>query len=600
MSIYAFERGPKYRPLTPQTAWDSALSQPLGFGSNLFEQTIGGTLQSFGLGTTIRDMAIPQGNVERSPLQIIDALTPGVGMAKEAIRGLSQNFINPDQPSLTEDEWKASPSYRENIPYDPGMTEARAKALAEWDDVRKVREHFASKRPFSSFVGNLAGQALDPINYVPVVSPLVRAAAVAKAGRVAGTAAIGSLDAAANTALAAGVTYDQRGSYGDDVSWQGTISEIAMAAIIGGAFGTIGGAIGARQDARALRDATERLSTLKTTQEARIALNEAIDGIVSGDDIRLSPNATEPLARVAADVETRMSEFIPPIQRPEFKAWFGDSKVVDEAGQPKVLYKGMNTLTGGPTRNYKGDIVEDAPWETIKTFNSPGNPHAGFFSDSPEVASRFADAFSKMLSEENPAAVYPVYVNIKNPRIIDAQGKKAATVQFKGSPGWDNTDFKAALADDAYDGVIIMNTADEGNVYIPKKSNQIKSVNNSGRFDPDSDDLLDASPNYLTEATAAIRKRAIDTSPARPDPIPEGRAKAEAALAKAETYKATAEQYRVDPETGSYVEEAEIKQLEIEGRLTAEDRAELEAAAMIHENGVAYGNALKAAANCLI
>lgn len=605
MSIYSFEPGPKYRPLTPQAAWDSALSSPLSLGTNFGEQLVGGALQSYVLGSTIRDTLIPQGNVERSPLQIIDALTPGIGMAKEAVRGLTQNFINPDQPSLSEDEWKASPSYRENIPYDPGMTAARADALAAWDDARKVREHFASKRPFSSFVGNLGGQALDPINYVPIMGPAIKAAAVARAGKIAGAALVASGDAAANTALAAAVTYDTRGSFGDEVSWQGTISEIATAALIGGAFGTIGGAIGARSDARAVREATDRLSTLRTTQEARIALNEAIDGIVSGEDIRLSPNATEPLARVQRelgdtqprnldapliatdnqsidralqttgdtiatringqiftgkseqDVADKASRFFaataaPTIERPEFKAWFGESKVVSDAGAPLVVYHGG-----------KSDI------DAFK----PNDAGLIYMTSDPALASDYAQ------SRSSKGSVYPVYASVQNPLVVDR--------------AVDHTSQKMLVArakENGNDGIILKN-ADDSITGMPQRSNSTVVI----AFEPSQ-----IKSRFNTGTFSKSDPRIIDTSPARPDPIPEGRAKAEAALAKAETYKATAEQYRVDPETGSYVEEAEIKQLDIEGRLTEQDKADLEAAAQIHENAVAYGEALRAAAGCLI
>jgi hypothetical protein len=207
-----------------------------------------------------------------------------------------------DAGALTEDQYKASPSFRKDIPYDPGMTETRAAALAAMDDAKKVREFYAQKRPVAAFFGSMAGQALDPINYVPVGGPLVKAAAIGRFGRIGGEALAASLDAAANTALFGIGTADARAQLGDDVSWQALISQIATAGLIGSAFGTIHGAIGARIDARRMAEAEQRLSTLRTTQEARIALNEGIDAIVRGEDVNLSPNATEPLARVADEI----------------------------------------------------------------------------------------------------------------------------------------------------------------------------------------------------------------------------------------------------------------------------------------------------------
>lgn len=55
------------------------------------------------------------------------------------------------------------------------MTTDRAVALAQQDDYRKVREFYASKRPITSFFGSLGGQAIDPLNYIPVFGEAVTA-----------------------------------------------------------------------------------------------------------------------------------------------------------------------------------------------------------------------------------------------------------------------------------------------------------------------------------------------------------------------------------------------------------------------------------------
>lgn len=177
---------------------------------------------------------------------------------------------------------------------------------------------------------------------------------------------------------------------------------------------------------------------------------------------------------------------------PAFKKWFGKSKVVDVGGKPLKLYKASPTRTGGPVRNYKGDILEDAPWRDITSFDSPGNPYAGFFTDDPAVANRFADAFMRAVGPENPTGMFAVYAKIERPFIIDVQGKPAASVQFKSArDGWDDTAYRAALADKKYDGVILLNTKDEGNVYIPKEPTQVKSaIGNTGEFDGSNPDIL--------------------------------------------------------------------------------------------------------------
>lgn len=832
MSIYAFEPGPTYRPMTSQAAWGAALSQPLGLGSNLLEQGIGGTLSSFGLGTAIRDTFVPAGNTGGLGRMAVAAL-PGVGPVYEGARALVQSQINPSQPSLSEEEYKASPSYRENIPYDPGMTQARAQALAEWDDARKVREHFAAKRPFSSFIGNLGGQALDPINYVPIFGPAVKAAAVAKAGRVAGTALVSALDASANTALAAGATYDKRGSFGDEVSWQGTITEIATAALIGGAFGGVAGALGRRADAKVVREATDRLSTLKTTQEARIALNEAIDGIVSGDDIRLSPNATEPMARVqqelprvmrsagevdrtwaGADVQGQSvvtptglriavkSEVVNALdlvkasgelQPRDRSRAASDAQIADMAANldPARLMPSPEADRGAPIVGPDG-IVEsgngriaaliraaqtnperfeaykqamrdagfDVPNEGIpvlvsrRTSDLTPSQRAQFVNDANTSAiarmsatetaqmdvramtgstlanyvpgdinsagnRAFVGSFLRNLPANERASLIDAegrlnadgIRRVENALIASAYGDADIVARFAETPDDNVKSIMGAMSDAAGDWATMRKDIAEGLIspehdvtanltdalrflsrarekavaekrpvatVIKEDLGQIDLL--AGDIDPRTKAFIqsfykndqftqangrDIMAEHLTNITRAARElgrpslfgdatnvapsemianarpqdrqadifgagragegsganrevgqvgtlfgdqragqqgvaRQLDTSPARPDPIPEGRAKAEQSIAKPDTYKAAAEQYRVDPETGAYAEEVEIKQLETEGRLTDQDRADLEAATLTHENSVAYGDALKAAVGCLI
>lgn len=172
---------------------------------------------------------------------------------------------------------------------------------------------------------------------------------------------------------------------------------------------------------------------------------------------------------------------------PEFKAWFGDSKVTDESGKPLVVYKGM------PLVNWRDG-------NPIESIDSPNGPWAGFFTSSPKAASRFADAYGFTGS----AGVVPVFVSIKRPLEIDAKGAPARDFQFDNvNPKDRNQEILAAIASGEYDGVVIRNTADEGDIYVPLDPTQIKSVNNRGTFDPQDPNILyqDAAP--AADATPA-------------------------------------------------------------------------------------------------
>ncbi len=141
-------------------------------------------------------------------------------------------------------------------------------------------------------------------------------------------------------------------------------------------------------------------------------------------------------------------------------------------------------------RAYKGAYPYNESGELIQQFKSQGvkapgmfenyvgkkGGFAGFFSDSPAVASRFAGPGS---------AVYPVDIEpFTKPLVIDAKGSHSAALQFADMAKkphekaalmelWDTLRGKNA---GGYDGVIIQNTADEGTVYVPLDPNRVYSA----------------------------------------------------------------------------------------------------------------------------
>jgi hypothetical protein len=159
---------------------------------------------------------------------------------------------------------------------------------------------------------------------------------------------------------------------------------------------------------------------------------------------------------------------------PEFKRWFGDSKVVNDEGKPLVVYHG--STTGGITN------------ATVQN---------SFFSADPQVASTYAlDLDAGRAGDE--AIVNPVYIRIENPLIIDAQGAPWMRIPFEGKT--ETTDGIASIAKKrGHDGVIIKSLEDNVNdeelppsdIYITLgKRGQIKSaIGNNGQFDPANPDI---------------------------------------------------------------------------------------------------------------
>lgn len=101
-----------------------------------------------------------------------------------------------------------------------------------------------------------------------------------------------------------------------------------------------------------------------------------------------------------------------------FKAWFGDSQVVDENGAPLVVYHGTGATDiesfmpkgGGPDAERFLTWVRDrqAKGENISRTAFRGG---AYFSPDPDYASHYADNGS--------GTVYPVYIKAENPLVMD-------------------------------------------------------------------------------------------------------------------------------------------------------------------------------------
>ncbi len=161
---------------------------------------------------------------------------------------------------------------------------------------------------------------------------------------------------------------------------------------------------------------------------------------------------------------------------PQFSKWFAGSKVVDENGEPLVLWHG----------GAKG----------IREFRPGGDTTgAGYYTDPRNENKVLLDSISAMFfSTNSKSQLYPVYLSIKNPLEHDYEGtqqgygyKESKKIPF---------DFVAATQvdkaiRDGNDGVIYKNLydpyfADNYGVFNP---NQIKSVRNEGPFSTNNDDI---------------------------------------------------------------------------------------------------------------
>ena len=162
-------------------------------------------------------------------------------------------------------------------------------------------------------------------------------------------------------------------------------------------------------------------------------------------------------------------------------------------------YKGMGAYSGGPVRDWRGNIVESRPLQEIQEIRSPGtytgHPVAGFFSDDANVASRFQSWM------EDGGAVYPVRLNMGGADAIDMGGQRAAAAQFEAFADPASFErFRRAVGQQEGSGAILRNTSDEANVFVPKHPAQVRS--RFARFDPRLSHLANLSAAGAGVATA--------------------------------------------------------------------------------------------------
>ncbi len=286
---------PDLRVITGQDFMMQSLNEPLTFGETVRQSGKEAFNKSFGLGALLREgRAKPLAYDPQLPQRQPDLIPDNMGPVEPAPwdnpkfdrpdwRLKSPEEVAAEGDTLFQDEaeMKASPYYRDGIKYEAGMTKLRLQVMSEEHDLSAIRNHYASLRPGAAILGSLAGAALEPTNYIPVLGEGATGAAVARVGPVLGRALTGAADAALNTAILSTLTARERSTWGDDTTWQTMASDIAFSAVAGSIFGGISGAFSDKSVAEAFR-------TEKNRQRATALLNEAIDSFISTGEIRVT------------------------------------------------------------------------------------------------------------------------------------------------------------------------------------------------------------------------------------------------------------------------------------------------------------------------
>lgn len=290
----------------------STVEAQFGFSQAIDENMISGFLSSYGAGTVARELMTPQPNVvpdPNAPLLAIPNPIEALGKAAGAWGALARG--DKPEPTMTEEEFRASPDWREAIPYEPGMTKSRLAAVSAMYDVNQARAMMSQKEWGGALIGQFLGQAFDPINYIPFVGEAAQTAAVVRLGSVLGRVSTAALDAAINTAVFGIATAEMRRRFGDAVTFEAMAQEIAMSAVIGGVFGLGVGVLsipGDRRSAAAVKAAAARMAILRDVQGRMAILSDSTDRLARGEEMN-------PMARV--EFERQVAKFQAEVSRQE-------------------------------------------------------------------------------------------------------------------------------------------------------------------------------------------------------------------------------------------------------------------------------------------
>lgn len=139
---------------------------------------------------------------------------------------------------------------------------------------------------------------------------------------------------------------------------------------------------------------------------------------------------------------------------PAFQNWFGDSKVVDEQGKPRVAYryaKNENEIAGG-----------------VRFFSRDADYTEAYFEE----------------AGKGQGSTAPVYLRMENPLTVVLPGNQFSNPRFEAP-------YIQQAQAEGNDGVVFKTEDDSMEFYVPFQAQQVKSaIGNRGTFDPNDPNIL--------------------------------------------------------------------------------------------------------------
>lgn len=187
------------------------------------------------------------------------------------------------------------------------------------------------------------------------------------------------------------------------------------------------------------------------------------------------------------------------MENPNFRKWFGNSKVVNEDSTPLVVYHGTIVRPDSARAKNMGDVSSfDRKFTT--RFRIPSIDTVGsWFSTNPGEGG--AQLYSGI---SDGSAIYPVYLSIQNPQVttFHLMARRARLLVNGTDDGRQIGEaevnaYRAWLKDMGKDGVKIEASGTEGSTefdnqvaWIALEPEQIKSATaNDGSFNPDNPNI---------------------------------------------------------------------------------------------------------------
>ena len=195
---------------------------------------------------------------------------------------------------------------------------------------------------------------------------------------------------------------------------------------------------------------------------------------------------------------------------PNFKRWFGDSKVVDKQGNPLPVYHG----TGAEFSSFKKKNLSagGSHYLDIGIHFAETSDTAGTYAMSAVYSDRNRRDYSQGGKPGNPM-VYPVYLSAQNPLYIDRDSgiperlflrmkqeanlsdRTKAVILYKVDPILIFQDYQRKLGKDKLQKLLLSEKYDsveyrwQGINWIVFEPTQIKSIFNNGDFNPNNPDI---------------------------------------------------------------------------------------------------------------